>query len=48
MDGYVNSFKEPKYMSLLIKNDQQAKKCCETWDRISNIMEKGFDRQLVG
>ena len=44
MSGWVNRFKETKYMSFYIKDDQLLKKYKEIWYKISNTMQKGFDR----
>ena len=45
--GYVNSFKEAKYLFVSIKNDQLLKKYNRTWDKISDIIEKAVHNYPV-
>lgn len=47
MSGYAKRFAETKCMPFLIKDGQLLKKCTEIWEKISNIMKIGIDREPV-
>ena len=47
MTGYLNGFKENKYMNFLIKDNQLLKKCNRIWDKISNGMVTESNGQPV-
>ena len=42
MSEYVKCFDATKYMSFLIKNEDNR-----IWDKVSNFMKKGFDSEPV-
>ena len=43
----IKSFNETKYMSFLIKDNEFLEKYNTIWDKISNSIKKGFDREPV-
>ena len=47
MEKYVNSFKETKYMFFEIKKNELLEKYNEICYKLSNIIEKVFDKQLA-
>ena len=47
MCTYKRDFDETKYMSLLIKDNQLLEKYDEIWDKVSNVIKKGFDSEHV-
>ena len=47
MIGYVNCFKETKYIPFLVKDHKLLKKYNKIWSKISCIIEKAFDSQPV-
>ena len=43
MNGYVKYFDSSnKYMNLLVRNQELLKKHNEIWNKISNLLKKGF------
>lgn len=46
MNGYLNSFKETKYMSFEIKNNKLLEKYNKICAKLNNIIEKASDVQL--
>ena len=48
MSACRRDFDETIYMSFLIKNEEWLlEKCNEIWDKVSNTIKKGFDRESV-
>ena len=47
MSRYTKGFSETKYMSFLIKDDELLEKYNKIWDKINNIIKKGFDSEPV-
>ena len=47
MNGHVSSLKKNRYTSFEIKNNELFEKYYEIWDKVSNIVEKAFNTQLV-
>ena len=47
MKGYGFSFKDTKYISFVIKNNQLLEKYNKNWSKLSNIMGKAFPNSLV-
>ena len=48
MGGSVKCFDETKYMSYLIGDEEELLKAYnKLWDKLSNIMQKGFDSEPV-
>ena len=46
MSACRRDFDETIYMSFLIKNEEWLlEKCNEIWDKVSNTIKKGFDRE---
>ena len=43
MSAYRKRFDETKYVSFLIKDNELLEKYNEIWDKVSNIIKKGFD-----
>ena len=43
MSAYRRDFDKTKYISFLIKNDELLKQYNENWDKINNVIKKGFD-----
>ena len=43
MSAYRKRFDETKYMSLLIKDNKLLEKYSEIWDKVNNIIKKGFE-----
>ena len=46
MNGYVKDFNH-KSVNLLVHNKELLKKYNEIWDKISNLLKKGFDSKPV-
>ena len=44
---YRTDFDETKYMFFFIKNDELIEKYNEIWDKVSNAINKRFDREPV-
>ena len=44
---YAKSFDNAKCMSVLTDHKQLFEKCYETWDKLSNPIEREFHRQLL-
>ena len=47
MRAYRKDFDETRYMSILIKNDELLEKYIEIWNKVSKVIEKGFDSEPV-
>ena len=48
MNGYTKYFNNNnKYMNLLVHDKKLLKKYKEIWDKISNLLKKGFDIEQV-
>ena len=47
MSAYKRHFDQTKYMCFLIKDNKLTKKYNEIWDKVSEIIEKGFDSEPV-
>ena len=47
MNAYERDFDETKYMSLLIKHDEQLDKYNEIWEKASKVIKKGTDSKSV-
>ena len=47
MNGYVKYFNHNKSVNLLVHNKELLKKYNEIWDKISNLLKKGFDSKPV-
>ena len=47
MRGYFNKIEKTQYMSFVIKDEQLLKKYKLIWNKISNIVRKKIDKQLV-
>ena len=45
MSAYRKRFDETKYMSFLIKDNKLLEKYSEIWDKVNNIIKKGFEIQ---
>ena len=46
-NGHVSSLKKKRYTSFEIKNNELFEKYFGIWDKVSNIVEKAFNTQLV-
>ena len=42
--GFVKCFDETKYKSFSIKDGESLKKYNKTWNKVSNIVKKKFDK----
>ena len=47
MSEYVKCSDESKYISFSIKDGELAEKYNKTWNKVSNIIKKGFDKRTV-
>ena len=47
MNRYVKYFNDSKGINLLIHDEELLKKCNEIWDKISNLLKKGFNSEPV-
>ena len=47
IDGYVNSFKQNKYIFFEIRKIELSEKYNQIWDKVSKITGKAFDTLLV-
>ena len=47
MSVYWKDFDETKYMSFLIEDNKLLEKYKEIWDKVSKVIEKGFDNESV-
>ena len=45
MNGYAKSIDETKYMWFLIEYEKSLKACSKVQNKISNIMQKGFNSE---
>ena len=47
MSGYRKVFDETKYMRFLIKGDELLEKYNEIWEKLKNIIKKGFGGEPI-
>ena len=47
MAGFINKFDKTQCIFFIINDKELLEKYESIWNRISNIIEKEFDRQLV-
>ena len=47
MRGYDKCFDETKYMTFLIKDEELLETYNRLWNKVSNLMKKGFDSEPV-
>ena len=47
MNAYRRDFDETEYMSFLIKDGELLEKYNEIWEKLKNIIQKGFDSEPV-
>ena len=47
MSGYIICFDKTKHMSFMIKDIKVLGKFSRVWDKVSNLMEKGFDSEPI-
>ena len=47
MSVHWKDFDETKYMSFLIEDTKLLEKYKEIWDKVSKVIEKGFDSESV-
>ena len=47
MSTYRRDFDEAKYMSFLIKDNDLVKTYTQIWDKVSQVITKGFDSESV-
>ena len=47
MSTYRRDFDEAKYMSFLIKDNDLVKTYTQIWDKVNQVITKGFDSESV-
>ena len=47
MGTYRRDFDETKYMSFLIKDNDLVKTYTQIWDKVNQVITKGFDSESV-
>ena len=46
MTAYRREFDKTKYMSFLVKDNKLLKKDNKIWDKVCNVIKKGFDSKI--
>ena len=45
LSAYLKDFDETKYISFLIKDNKLLEEYHEIWNKVSKVIEKGFDSE---